>query len=42
MDAFNASDVDAMVACLDLQVDLQPLRLSGLDHVYHGHDGIRA
>jgi SnoaL-like domain len=42
MDAFNASDVDAMVACLDPHVDLRPLRLYGLDHAFHGHDGIRA
>jgi ketosteroid isomerase-like protein len=42
MDAFNAGDVDAMVACLDPHVALQPLRLYGLDHAYHGHDGIRA
>jgi ketosteroid isomerase-like protein len=27
MDAFNASDVEAMLTCLDPHVDLQPLRL---------------
>jgi ketosteroid isomerase-like protein len=42
MDAFNASDVEAMLTCLDPHVDLQPLRLYGLDGAYHGHDGIRA
>ena len=30
-----------MLACLAEDVDLHPLRLSGLGSSYHGHDGVR-
>jgi SnoaL-like domain len=41
-DAFNARDLDPMLACMHAQVDFHPLRLHGLDSSYHGHDGVRA
>jgi hypothetical protein len=30
-----------MLACLDPNVDFQPLRLTGLDSSFRGHDGVR-
>ena len=41
VDAFNARDLDGMLACLAADVDLHPLRLSGLRASYRGHDGVR-
>ena len=41
VDAFNARDLDAMLACLAEGVDFHPCRLSGLGTSYSGHDGVR-
>jgi ketosteroid isomerase-like protein len=41
VDAFNARDLDGMLACLAVQVEFHPLRLGGLSGCYHGHDGVR-
>jgi len=40
-DAFNSRDLEAMLACMDAHVDFQPLRLRGVDAVYHCHVGVR-
>ncbi len=39
--AFNARDLDAMLACLAEEVDLHPLRLGGAAVRYLGHAGVR-
>jgi ketosteroid isomerase-like protein len=39
--AFNAHDLDGILAQLHDDVDLRPLRLSGIAGAFHGHDGIR-
>jgi ketosteroid isomerase-like protein len=39
--AFNERDLDGMLACLDPKVDFHPVRLTGLDRSYRGHDGVR-
>lgn len=41
VDAFNARDIDGMLACLHADVDVHPLRASGVDGRCHGHDGVR-
>lgn len=41
VDAFNARDVEGMLACLDPDVSFRPLRLRGLDRSYLGHDGVQ-
>lgn len=41
VDAFNARDLEAMLACLDPEVNLHPLKLGGFDRAYHGHDAVR-
>jgi hypothetical protein len=41
VDAFNARDLDGMLACLARHVDFHPLRLSRIAASYHGHDGVR-
>jgi ketosteroid isomerase-like protein len=41
VDAFNALDLDGMLACLAERVEFRPLRLSGLSGCYRGHDGVR-
>lgn len=41
IDAYNARDLDAMLACLREDVDYHPLRLGGLAGPYRGHDGVR-
>jgi ketosteroid isomerase-like protein len=41
MHAFNARDLDGMLACLDPEVVFHPLRLTGTDRSYRGHDGVR-
>ena len=41
VDAFNAQDLEGMLARLDREVRFHPLRLSGLDGSYRGHDGVR-
>jgi ketosteroid isomerase-like protein len=40
-DAFNSRDLEAMLACMDAHVDFQPLRLPGVDAIYHCHVGVR-
>jgi ketosteroid isomerase-like protein len=40
-DAFNSRDLEAMLACMDAHVDFQPLRLRGIDAIYHCHVGVR-
>jgi ketosteroid isomerase-like protein len=40
-DAFNSRDLEAMLACMDAHVDFRPLRLRGIDAVYHCHVGVR-
>lgn len=39
--AFNERDLDGMLDCLDRDVDFRPLKLSGLDRSYRGHEGVR-
>jgi hypothetical protein len=39
-DAFNSRDLEAMLACMDAHVDFRPLRLQGIDAVYHCHVGV--
>ena len=41
VDAFNARDLEGMLARLDPEVRLYPLRLRGLDGSYDGHDGVQ-
>jgi ketosteroid isomerase-like protein len=40
--AFNARELDGMLACMHSDVDFHPLRLHGIDSAYHGHDGVRS
>jgi ketosteroid isomerase-like protein len=40
-DAFNSRDLEGMLSCMDAHVDFRPLRLRGIDSVYHCHVGIR-
>lgn len=40
-DAFNARDLDAILAGTAPDVRLYPLPLSGLQRTYRGHDGLR-
>ncbi len=40
VDAFNAKHLEGMLARLDPEVRFHPLRLSGLDRSYRGHDGV--
>jgi ketosteroid isomerase-like protein len=40
-DAFNSRDLEAMLACMDAHVDFQPLRLRGIETIYHCHVGVR-
>jgi hypothetical protein len=41
VDAFNARDLDGMLARLDPEVRLHPLRLRGLDGSYRSRDGVQ-
>jgi ketosteroid isomerase-like protein len=41
VDAFNARDLDLMLALLAPDVDFHPLRLSGLASRYRGHGGVQ-
>lgn len=41
VEAFNARDLDRMLACLSVGVEFHPLRLGGLRECYHGHSGVR-
>lgn len=40
IDAFNDRDLDALLACLDPDVDLHPLPFRGLRSSYRGHTGV--
>lgn len=40
-DAFNARDLEGMLACMHPYVDFHPLRLHGLESSYRGHAGVR-
>ena len=42
VDAFNDRDLNAMLACLAVDVEFHPLRLHRLDGSYQGHDGVRS
>lgn len=41
IDAYNAHDLEGMLASLDHDVDYRPLRLGGLTGMCRGHDGVR-
>lgn len=41
VEAFNARDIEGMLACLAEDVKFHPLRLGGCSGSYSGHDGIR-
>jgi ketosteroid isomerase-like protein len=41
-DAFNARDLEGLLALFDPRIDLYPLKLSGLEGSYRGHAGVRA
>ena len=41
VDAFNARDIDGILAVLAHGVDFHPLRLCGIAASYRGHDGVR-
>lgn len=41
VDAFNARDLDGILAGLADDVDFHPLRLSGIAASYRGHDGVQ-
>ena len=41
VDAFDARDIEGMLACLDPEVRFHPLRLNGLDGSYRGHGGVQ-
>jgi hypothetical protein len=41
VEAFNAQDVEGMLACVAEHVEFRPLRLSGLRGCYRGHEGMR-
>jgi SnoaL-like domain len=40
-EAFNARDLDGVLAPLDREVDLYPLKLRGLAGSYRGHGGVQ-
>jgi len=39
-DAFNARDLEGMLACMHPHVDFHPLQLHGLRDAYQGHLGV--
>lgn len=41
VEAFNARDLEDMIACLDPDVRFHPLHPGGLDWSYEGHSGVR-
>ena len=41
VEAFNARDLSGMLVCLARDVALHPVKLSGLEACYRGHDGVR-
>jgi hypothetical protein len=42
VDALNARDFDAAIACLDPQAIVRPLRRGAAEQTYQGHAGVRA
>ncbi|HUC08699.1 MAG TPA: nuclear transport factor 2 family protein [Solirubrobacterales bacterium] len=40
-DAFNSRDLEGMLTCMHANVDFRPLRLQGIDSLYHCHVGVR-
>ena len=40
-DAFNSRNLEGMLACMDAHVDFRPLRLHGVEAIYHCHTGVR-
>lgn len=42
IDFFNLRDLEGMLECMSHEVRFYPLRLSGLERCYTGHDGVRA
>jgi len=40
-DAFNSRDLEGMLACMHANVDFRPLRMQGIDSLYHCHVGVR-
>jgi hypothetical protein len=41
VNAFNARNLEGVLSCLHPEVDFHPLKLIGIDHSYHGHNGVR-
>ncbi len=41
VEAFNLRDLDGMLVCLARDVAFYPVKLSGLEACYRGHDGVR-
>ncbi|HZE06180.1 MAG TPA: nuclear transport factor 2 family protein, partial [Solirubrobacteraceae bacterium] len=41
VNAFNARDIDGILAVLAHDVDFHPFRLGGIPASYRGHDGVR-
>jgi len=41
VEAFNARDLEGMLACLAEDVEFYPLRLGGLRGCYRGHEGVQ-
>jgi hypothetical protein len=39
-DAFNSRNLEGMLVCMDAHVDFRPLRLRGIESVYHCHTGV--
>jgi ketosteroid isomerase-like protein len=40
-DAFNSRDLEGMLACMHANVSFRPLKLQGIDCLYHCHVGVR-
>jgi hypothetical protein len=41
IEAFNARDLAAMLACIDPKIEFHPLKLHGVADVYRGQRGVR-
>ncbi len=42
VEAFNARDLEGMLACLAHDIALHPVKLIGLEASYRGHNGVRS
>jgi SnoaL-like domain len=40
IESFNDRNLEGLLACMNADVRFYPLRLSGFDRFYHGHDGV--